>query len=434
VARICIVSPGQLGSNPRVVKEASALAQAGHEVRTVTTKVMALVEPRDKDVLATASWTAERVAFDDRLQWAGLRLRQEAAKRLFTVTGSPSVAAAAISAMTRSLTAAAGAEPADLYIAHYPAALPAAANAARRHGAVYAYDAEDFHLGDVPDGAEHESHRAITRAVEARYLPGAAYVTAASPGIADAYAAEFGVERPTVLLNVFSKAKAPERASPCGTAEPRPSVYWFSQQAGPQRGLECAVFAIAAARSKPHLYIRGTLAPGFGETIMALARGVGVADRLHLLPPAPPSQMEALAAGYDVGLVGETGHTPNRRIALTNKQFTYILAGVPALMSDIPAHRTFAATAEGAVSIFAAEDPASLARAMDDWLGNAERLAAVRTTAFRLGQETFNWETEQARLIACVEGALATSAKSVRARHRPTSTLVDGASINSLEV
>ena len=58
----------------------------------------------------------------------------------------------AFSPFTGPLTAAAKRVPADLYIAHYPAALPAAAIAARRHGALYAFDAEDFHLGDLPDG------------------------------------------------------------------------------------------------------------------------------------------------------------------------------------------------------------------------------------------------------------------------------------------
>ena len=52
------------------------------------------------------------------------------------------------------LVAAAATVPADLYIAHYPTALPAAALAAQRNGVIYAYDAEDFHLGDPPEDAD----------------------------------------------------------------------------------------------------------------------------------------------------------------------------------------------------------------------------------------------------------------------------------------
>ena len=102
--------------------------------------------------------------------------------------------------------------PADLYIAHYPAALPAAAIAARRHGALYAFDAEDFHLGDWPEGpGASSSKRRLIRAIEGRYLPGCAYVTAASPGIADAYAEAYGIARPTVAAECL-----PPRAGAAG--------------------------------------------------------------------------------------------------------------------------------------------------------------------------------------------------------------------------
>ena len=69
------------------------------------------------------------------------------------------------------------------------------------------------------------------------------------------------------------------------------------------------------------------------DELHLIARQIGVSEHLHFLPMAAPGQMETLAAPYDIGLCGEIGHTPNRKIALTNKQFTYLLAGLPALMS-----------------------------------------------------------------------------------------------------
>jgi hypothetical protein len=113
--------------------------------------------------------------------------------------------------------------------------------------------------------------------------------------------------------------------------------------------------------------------------------------------------MEKLAAAYDVGLCSEIGHTPNRRIALTNKQFTYLLAGLPALMSKIPAHRAFAAEAEGAVELFEVDDAVSLAQAIDQVLGDPHRLAAMRATAWKLGQARFNWSVDAMRLVGLVQ-------------------------------
>src|SRR5262249_50160267 len=155
------------------------------------------------------------------------------------------------------------------------AALSAAAVAARMHGARYAYDAEDFHLGDWPNVPAYEIERRLVRAVEGRYLPGCAYVTAASPGIARAYAEAYGIERPRVVLNTFPLAHAAPGPTPRGSAQPGPSLYWFSQIIGPERGLECAVRAIGRAATRPHLYLRGTPAAGFAATLLDLAQEAG---------------------------------------------------------------------------------------------------------------------------------------------------------------
>src|SRR4029077_6769642 len=104
----------------------------------------------------------------------------------------------AFSPFTGSLSAALKRQPADLYIAHYPAALPAAAKAAHLHRALYAFDAEDFHLGGGPEGPAHQRKRRMVRAIEASYVPSCAYVTAASPGIASAYVQTYGTVRPAV--------------------------------------------------------------------------------------------------------------------------------------------------------------------------------------------------------------------------------------------
>jgi glycosyltransferase involved in cell wall biosynthesis len=303
---------------------------------------------------------------------------------------------------------------ADLYIAHYVPALALAARAAQRFNAQFAFDAEDFHLGDLPDEPGYESERSRIRRIEGRWLAAAAYVSAASPGIADAYREAYGIARPEVILNCFPKELAPAAALPKGTARPGPSIYWFSQTIGPDRGLECAVTAIARARTKVHLYLRGTPSPGFQVALAALAKAEGVADRLHFLDPVMPSEMERAAAAYDIGLIGETGQTPNRRIALTNKQFTYLLAGIPLLMSDVPAHRSFAGLAPDASFLFATNSPGDMARIVDDVLGDPQRLAAARAAAFRIGQERFNWENEKANLIRCVDAALGSDARARR--------------------
>jgi glycosyltransferase involved in cell wall biosynthesis len=401
--RVCILTPGPLGSDPRVVKEADALTEADHQVTVISTRMLASVDRLDQAVLANAAWRVRRLDFRARgIGWRVRRAVQTAQQGAFSLSGFTGLAVRGLSPVTAPLRAAATKVAADLYIAHYPAALSAAAYAARVNDAQYAYDAEDFHLGDWPDGVHHELKRNMVRTVESHYLPNCTYVTAASPGIADAYAEAYGLARPTVLLNVFPRALAPVAPVPAGTAVPGPSVYWFSQTIGPDRGLETAVAALGHARTRPHLYLRGTLAPGFLEKLRSIAIEGQATDRLHVLPSESPLEMVRLASNYDLGLSSETGHTMNRKIALNNKLFTYFLAGIPVLLSDVPAHRSLAIEAGDAARTYSTGNSTSLASAMDELLSDPRALANARIAAFRLGEQRFNWDTEKAVLLGLV--------------------------------
>lgn len=402
--RICIITPGQIGSNPRVVKEADALVEAGHDVHVIATKFSDFVEPLDQSIIARANWSLQRIAFANALDWRLARLRQEAAKAAFKLSGSFRYVPQAHSPIAHRLAALAANTPAELYIAHYVAALPAAAHAAALHGAAYAFDAEDFHLGDLPDAEVHRWKKRLLHEIESRFLPGATYISAAAPLIAEAYAQAYGVPKPTVVLNTFPRGNAPQSATAKGTASPGPSIYWFSQTIGPGRGIETAIKAMSLCKSSPHLYVRGTPAKGYIDLVQDLSRSNHVADRFHILPPALPDKMEKMASIYDLGYSGETGFSSNNTMALGNKLFTYIISGLPILASDTLAHKHMASGLGDAMRIFSGA--AELAEAIDSYLLQPERLAAARVAAWRLGQDRFNFETEAETLVSLVETSL----------------------------
>ena len=406
MARICIITPGQLGSNPRTVKEAEALSRVGHEVIVISTRVLAQVEFRDQAVLVLASFRSLRLPFDRRLGRMLDRLLQILARGLVGSIRSRIVETLAHNPMTRRLALSAMRQPADLYIAHYVAALPAAAYAASRHGSPYAFDAEDFHLGDLPEETRNALEKEIIRKIEGRLLPSAAYVTAASPMIAEAYSDAYAIALPTTVLNVFPRSNAPSGPTSKGSAAPGPSIYWFSQTIGPGRGLETAVEAIARAQSQPHLYLRGMIGQEYEGQLREIAKKNGVADRLHLLDSVAPANLERLGAMFDVGLIAEVDLTKNRQIALTNKLFSYVLGGVPCLATDIPSHSRLAKEFGPAMRLFPVGDADALAAAIDEFLLAPGRLASARAHAWRLGQDRFNWDHEQAKLLCCVDAAL----------------------------
>lgn len=402
--RVCLISPGHLSTNPRLVKEARALQEVGHAVHVIHARFRRWGTMNDEP-LAVRLRTVTPVPFGPTEAPRQTYVRQNCihyVARTMVRLGfqPPNITEAAHGPVVRDLIATARNIHADLYIAHYVAALPAAALAAAHHNAAYAFDAEDFHLGDLPDAPEHRLEKQIIRSIESRYLPGAAYMTAASPLIAEAYSEAYGISSPTVILNVFPKENAPATPTPHGSTKPGPSVYWFSQTIGPGRGLETAVVAIATAQSKPHLYLRGTPAATYDQHLLGMAMRMNAAERLHFLDPAPPDELERLGAQYDLGYVGELADTQNRKIALTNKVFSYLLSGVPTLATDIPAHRKIAPELGAGMTMFPIGDAAALAAAIDDFLLHPEHLATVRAHAWNLGQTRFNWDMEQARLIA----------------------------------
>jgi glycosyltransferase involved in cell wall biosynthesis len=396
---VVFLTPGALGSNPRVVKAASACSEVGWSVAVVSARRLAVVEPLDDDILLGADWTSHRLDLRSNLRWRRYRLEEEARRllRSFVGKGHPTSPASSLPLLDRAKRL-----PARLYVAHYVAALPVAAEAAAKYGARFAFDAEDFHSGEFPKERASDRRRREILEIEAAHLPSAAFVTAAAPLIASAYEREYGIARPSVVLNVFPKRFSPKAPTEAGTAPHRPSLYWFSQTIGPDRGLECALRAIALTRTKPHLFLRGNILHGYDRVLGELARKLGIEMHLHLLAPGLPSQMELLAAEHDLGLISETGHTTNRQIALTNKQFSYLSAGVPILMSDVPGHVEFAREVGAVAGLFEVNNHESLAQLIDARLENPLELVALRRRAFELAQSRYNWDIEKSVLVSRV--------------------------------
>jgi glycosyltransferase involved in cell wall biosynthesis len=411
MSRICLITPGHLSTNPRLVKEADALNQAGYDVVVIAADFANWARAADRE-FADRPWrVVDKLEFGPEARLF-THARQTARQRVARVAFGMGMKAetiefAACHPIGPDLFNIARRTKADLYIAHYTAALPAAAGAAKVNNASYAFDAEDFHLGDLPDLPRYALEKHLIRSIEGRYLPGCSYITAASQGIARAYAETYGIAEPTVVLNVFPRSQAPRAPTACGVASPGPSIYWFSQTIGADRGLECVARAVGRAESSPHLYIRGNDADGcYVDILRRIAVKDGADNRLHFLSPAAPSEMERLAAAYDIGFSGETGHTQNRRISLGNKLFSYLLAGIPILMADVPANVLFATGLKECTQLYPIDDADALARAIDKWLLDDITLKNARVAAWEFGQTRYNWEREKEQFLGQVHNIL----------------------------
>jgi len=404
---VCLVTTGHPSTNPRLVKEADALTEAGYTVHVVACKFAEWADRADRR-FSTRSWSVDWVRFGPMAgRWRdfALRLRRRLCREVVRRTGPlPGLAGRAAHYVVPELTRAAQRRPADLYIAHNLAALPAAARAAEKHDAGLGFDAEDFHRGELPETPNNEARLTLTRHLEETYMPRCDYLTAASDGIAEAYADTLGVPRPTTILNVFPRserdgASVSEEELRYEKKTGTRSLYWFSQTIGPNRGLEDVCDALLLLPGDVHLYLRGAWASGYEDEFMQRATRLGVADRVHHLPLVPPDELIPRTARHDVGLALEQGHTRNRNICVTNKLFTYLLAGVPFVATDTEGQRCICEDLPEATRLCSIGEPEALADAVQSLLRDEETYRAARQAAWQAGEERYNWGLEKENLL-----------------------------------
>jgi glycosyltransferase involved in cell wall biosynthesis len=408
--KACLITTGQPATNPRLVKEADALAGAGYDVHVVAAHWGEWATEMDRGILASRSWQMTlvdwRQAHDPSL-FLRSRLRHWAFRKLtpaWTLGGVAPVAA--LSRVGPELLAAARRVPASIYIAHNLGALPVACAAAKATTARVGFDAEDFHSGQL--SSFHDAQlAAFTRAVERRLIPQCAYVTAASPGIADAYRTLCGIRQPTCILNVFPLRERPARFRPRSVDSPL-RLHWFSQTIGPTRGLEDAVGAVGLLRGRDiQLHLRGRWQPGYEDQLRRLAAMHGVAqEQIVSYQPSPPEDLVRLSAEYDIGLALEWPVSANHDILLSNKIFTYLLAGNAVIASRTSGQLALATELHQAASLCQPQNPASLAAAIKTWIENPSALDRARETAWHLGTNRYNWDLEQTKFLKVVADAL----------------------------
>jgi hypothetical protein len=307
------------------------------------------------------------------------------------------------------LVRAATAEPFDFIYGGTTGALSAIAEAARRQRVRYAIDLEDLHSAET-SGRDAQETDALAARVERAVLSRAAFVTTSSDAIAQAYGSLYGIT-PVVIGNTFPLPSVPPDFSRPAGGPLR--MYWFSQTIGAGRGLEDAVVALGRAGVAAELTLRGRPLAGYLESLSGLA--AAHAPRLAIVhrPPAPPDAMVDLARGYDVGLALEQMMPPNRRLCVTNKAFTYILAGVAVAISDTPGQHALGLDLGSGAALVAPGDVDALAGAFAHWNGNPALLDCAKRCAWQAAVRRWHWEhdLERGRLQALVREAVSRTAQ-----------------------
>jgi glycosyltransferase involved in cell wall biosynthesis len=163
-------------------------------------------------------------------------------------------------------------------------------------------------------------------------------VITVSDGIADRLEQLHGLdERPLVVRNL------PDLPGPEGKGRLRKrlgvgDVPLVLHQGAPARDRGCEQLVQAMVRVQDaHLVFLGDGGDrGYGAHLAGLAEECGVRKRVHFVPSVPLHELLSYTSEADVGVSLLEGTCENHRLALPNKVFEYVAAGIPVVASDLP--------------------------------------------------------------------------------------------------
>ncbi|MDF1722294.1 MAG: glycosyltransferase [Minwuia sp.] len=408
--RIVIVSGFQVINNPRVVKEADALSELGHDV-TVLAAINNLADlPRIMQITGNKPWHHIPVLdLSDRrpvnlFRHFMMRLKARAAREALVKFGFEHPLQ--LGHDTGALLRAARSIDADLYSLHLEKSLWVGQQLLA-DGRKIRVDVEDWYTEDgLPTDRTRRPVKLMRRA-EAELLNNAVHSTATSQAMADALVAAYGCPMPEVIHNSFPTG---DRDHIDGRNLDRnnrtlPSICWFSQTIGPGRGLETLVAALPLLPSKVEVHLRGTPRAGFIEHLVA-DLPAAIKNLIYVHPQVPQSELLSRLSEHDIGYCGELSDCISRDVTITNKVFEYMRAGQAIVASNTLGQTEVATIAPDAVRIFAQGNAQSLAAALGPLVENpAARQAASKASVDALLHH-FSWEISKDRLQRQVTGYL----------------------------
>lgn len=399
--KIVIITTGQPSTNPRMIKEYQALKEEGYIV-----KVFYSFWANWANAADTTLFDSGQINKEDFILVGGSRIYQNwkynysRFRRKLCKILSFQPKEYSFSRTAFFLEQAALKEKADLYIAHNVGALSSAVKAAKKYNAKVGFDAEDYHRGEF---RKQEAQNAkVVKFIEDKYLPQCHYITAASPLIFKAYKTLYPFVKVTAINNVFSKKylqKLPEES--IGILK----LFWFSQTVGPNRGLETAVKAIEILKDTCHiqLHLMGKVSAEYASDLIKLTT---CPNSIFFMPPVAPDAIFAEASKFDVGLSLEVPEPENRDFCLTNKIFTYLLAGNCIIFSDTKAQTDFFNSFPAIGFLYRTDDVTQLSEILLHLYYNKSDLNNKKQNSLRLASEHLNWENESRKFKVLIKEQL----------------------------
>lgn len=389
--KVCMLFiENQVRNEPRVMRDATALAKAGFGVTII-------------DVEAERTRSAEEEI--QRVHFKHIFMSGWYTNARFKPWFLVKLALIYIRSTIRLLRT-----PADSYHVHVEKAfLPAYIVARLRHKPLI------FDLPDLPFSDPHltgwRTLTALSERLLARLIPYCARIITSSPLFAEEIRKSYPGSEVTVILNVpvYHTVTKGDRIRHYLGLDPDVRIALWQGHIQADRELHRLVLAGAFLEPKTVIVMMGKSFRGVGSQLEALIAREGVADRVKIIPRVPYEELLEWTASADIGLISSSpNYSLSVRYALPNKLFEYLMAGLPVLSLEVDSIADVLRTHDVGLVIPSLE-PSAIGAGINTLLADSEALARMRQNALEIARNEFNWENESQQLIHLYREILAAS-------------------------
>ena len=240
--------------------------------------------------------------------------------------------------------------------------------------------------------------------VEGRLIKRVDQVIAVSNGCACFLAHRYGIPMPIVLENISEFAaddgKSREEMRKTLGINPEQKVLMYQGLFAPGRGIEVLLEALCLLPKEIILVLVGY---GPGESFLRRrVKELGLGGRVQFIGKVPKESLLSYIQCADLGVIPLQKRCLSYYYALPNKIFECMAAGVPFAVSDFPDMRQLAMDEDMGV-IFDPKNTADIAKSISSLLDNVGMYERKRTNMARGVVQRYNWSIIKRKLLALYE-------------------------------
>ncbi len=380
--KICMHVRGVARTDVRVMREATALVEAGLDVCIVDieTDTRRAKNERIKDVhfkhIIKPEWLiAER---------SKIRRFIKTVQKLITTTICLYNVSAAI------------------YYAHDINALLPCYIASLLHRKRLVFDAHEMPLYELERARNHRLNRLIIQFYIAIIRQASGIITV-SPPIIEEMSKLYAISDITLVRNILPYQTVPNsnrlRQRLNLGLEVRIVLYQGNLQPG--RGLETLIQAAKFLEKNIMIVFMGRECGTTSTELRALMVKEGVEGRVKIIPPVPYEELLDWTISADIGAIPYSpDYSINTYVQMPNKLFEYLMVGLPILASPLPAIVDIINT-HGVGRVLSSLEPGNVGAEINAMLSDPASLERMKRNALAAAHSDLCWEAESQHLIHC---------------------------------